>query len=264
MADVSVAYGLSLSAITLVGTDSDSDPLTYAATIPGTTPSTVPATVSVVGNQLTIVPATGFVGSFTVSVTATDGKATSVAKTFQVTVTPLTATLPFTDNFNRANSAFISGYWTKRNGDFQVQGNALVPRGGASSWSVATLNGVSAADVSVEALVNLAAAGNDAGVIARYSGPGDRSMYMGTLVRTSAGVTGQIWKNVNGAWSRVGLSGATASSGTLRLDVIGSSLTLSLNGTAIVSAKDSSITAAGAVGLRSNGTGSSIDSFTAF
>ena len=263
IADVSVAYGLSLSAITLVGTDSDSDPLTYAATIPGTTPSTVPATVSVVGNQLTIVPATGFVGSFTVSVTATDGKATSVAKTFQVTVTPLTATLPFTDNFNRANSAFISGYWTKRNGDFQVQGNALVPRGGASSWSVATLNGVSAADVSVEALVNLAAAGNDAGVIARYSGPGDRSMYMGTLVRTSAGVTGQIWKNVNGAWSRVGLSGATASSGTLRLDVIGSSLTLSLNGTAIVSAKDSSITAAGAVGLRSNGTGSSIDSFTA-
>ncbi|RLS21741.1 MAG: hypothetical protein DWH72_01790, partial [Planctomycetota bacterium] len=263
IADVSAAYGASFSAITLVGTDADSDPLTYTATIPGTTPSTAPATVSVVGNQLSIVPTSGFVGSFTVSVTITDGKTTSVAKTFRVTVTPLTATLPFTDDFNRANSAFISGYWTKRNGDFQVQGNALVPRGGASSWSVATLNGVSAADVRVESYVNLAAAGNDAGIIARYSGPDDQNMYMGTLVQTTAGVTGQIWKNVNGAWSRVGISGIAASSGTLRFDVIGSSLTLSLNNITLVSAQDSSITTAGAIGVRSNGTGVAIDSFTA-
>ncbi len=60
-----------------------------------------------------------------------------------------------------------------------------------------------------------------------------------------------------------GRSHEAASSGTLRLDFIGSSLTLSLNGTAIVSAKDSFITVTGAVALRSNGTESSIDSFTA-
>ena len=243
--DVSAAYGASFSAITLVGTDADSDPLTYTATIPGTTPSTAPATVSVVGNQLSIVPASGFVGSFTVSVTTTDGKATSVAKTFRVTVTPLTATLPFTDDFNRANSSFISAYWTTQAGSLALVNNSVVATGAATS--LLTVNGISAADVSVEAFVNPAFAGNNAGIVARYSGPGDQNMYLGTLVPSSAGFTGQIWKNVNGAWSRVGISGPTTSSGTLRLDVIGSSLTLSLNGTAIVSAQDSSITTAGAV-----------------
>ena len=138
--------------------------------------------------------------------------------------------------------------------------NAVVATGATAS--VLTVNGISAADVSVEAFVNPAVSDNNAGIVARYSGPGDQNMYLGTLVRSSAGVTGQIWKNVNGVWSRVGISGIAASSGTLRFDVIGSSLTLSLNGTAIVSAQDSSITTAGAVGVRSNQTGSSIDSFS--
>jgi hypothetical protein len=178
---------------------------------------------------------------------------------------PVTATLPFSDDFNRADSTYISGYWTERSGDFQVVGNASTSR--SPTVSLMTVNGISAADVSVQANISLApsiaSSGlSVAGLVARYSGPGDSNMYVASLIRDSAGITGQIYRNVGGTWTRLAIGNTTSTTGVLQFDVVGTSLTLSLNGTVIAAATDGVITAAGGVGLRCFGT-STVDSYAA-
>ena len=194
------------------------------------------------------------------SVTTTDGLATSVAKTFRVTVTPLTATLPFTDDFNRANSSFISPYWTTQAGSLALVNNAVVTTGAAAS--VLTVNGISAADVSVSAVINTSTS-PAVGLVARYTGTGDNGMYYGTIVRNATGYVGSIWKNVNNTWSQIASQTAASGVGVLRFDVIGSNLSLWLNNQQVVSVVDVSITGPGTAGIRFYGGGGGlVDSFS--
>ncbi len=75
-----------LAATSLVATLDSSfyqDPSLLWNALPGVP---VPATVSVTANQLTITPAAGFVGTFTVQASVSDGIATAM-KSFTITVT---------------------------------------------------------------------------------------------------------------------------------------------------------------------------------
>lgn len=132
----------------------------------------------------------------------------------------------------------------------------------AGVWSIATVNGLSATDVTVEADISCVKMA-DTGLVARYSGPGDTFMYVANLVANSQVSTIQIWKNVDGAWSCLGRSGPVENSGTLRFSVVGSSLTVGFNGIDVISVTDSSISEPGAVGLRAGGS-TAIRNFRAF
>ena len=99
-----------------------------------------------------------------------------------------------------------------------------------------------------------AAAGQATGLVARYSGPGDANMYLAQLANAgAAGNYVQIWRSVGGVWSLLSSVKVAASSGTLRFTVAGTSLRSYLDGQLITAATDSSITAAGSVGLRAVG-----------
>ena len=78
--------------LALSATDADKDPITFSAQVLPINGQTPAVALSLQGNQLTINPALGFVGTCTVQVSATDGKAT-VTQTFTVTVTNTAPTL---------------------------------------------------------------------------------------------------------------------------------------------------------------------------
>jgi hypothetical protein len=179
-------------------------------------------------------------------------------------VTGSGATLPFNDNFNRADAPALGNPWAERVGAIGVSGQQAVAQ--AAGASVATLLGISAADVSVQATVAVGAgtAARSPGLVARYSGPGDTNFYAGFLTYNPGGsLTADIWRSVAGAWTHLASAPVSSSSGTLRFDIQGTSLNLYLNGTLAASTTDGTITAPGSVGLRGYGAGVSWDDFSA-
>lgn len=167
----------------------------------------------------------------------------------------------FTDAFTQAAGTALSGSWKIDAGGFQVQNNRAVSTPGV--YSVATLPGVSEANVTVQANVDVSGvATGHADLVARYSGPGDTNMYVAMLSKDSATTFNtRIYRNVGGTWTL--LKSATVGTGTglLRFDVVGSSLRLYLNGALVASATDTAITAAGSVGIR--GINAAFDDFSA-
>jgi subtilisin family serine protease len=82
-------------AVNLVASDPDGDALTFSARAfsnAQTQSGAVPVTLSISGTQLLITPAAGFSGTFYVSVTASDGQATT-SRSFKVTVANTAPTL---------------------------------------------------------------------------------------------------------------------------------------------------------------------------
>src|SRR5208283_191149 len=119
-----------------------------------------------------------------------------------------------------------------------------------------------AADVSVQADVNLAALGvSKAGLVARYTGSGDNDMYLGELVGTNGTYAAVIYRNVGGTWTQLASSAVATGAGTLGFQVFGNSLKLFLNGVLVTSALDSAIQGPGLVGIRA--ITASIDNFSA-
>ena len=173
---------------------------------------------------------------------------------------PTIVTLPFVDDFNRPDTAYVSANWTKRIGSITLTSNAVVSR--VAGPSVMTLANLAVADAAVQAFVNVGAA-SSAGLVARYTGPGDANMYLGTLSRVTGGYNGRIWRHGAAGWVLIASGAAAGGSGTLRFEVVGSSLTLSLNGRQIAAAFDTAITRAGAVGIRFVAAGASADNFLA-
>lgn len=173
---------------------------------------------------------------------------------------PTIVTLPFVDNFNRPDTPYVSASWTKRIGSITLASNAVVSR--IAGPSVMTLANLAVADVSAQAFVNVGAA-SAAGLVARYTGPGDANMYVGTLARVAGGYAGRIWRHGAAGWVQLASGAALGGSGTLGFEVVGSSLTLSLNGRQIAAAFDTTITRAGAVGIRFVAAGASADNVVA-
>src|SRR5262249_31295374 len=63
--------------ISLNATDANGDPISFSARVVSGTPSTPAATLTISGNQLTVTPPAGFIGSFVVEVAASDGSLSS-------------------------------------------------------------------------------------------------------------------------------------------------------------------------------------------
>jgi hypothetical protein len=167
--------------------------------------------------------------------------------------------LPFSDNFNAATNQQLSNSWLNQAGIYQVAGGVAQ---GAASFNLATVNGVSAANVFVQADINLGVSGLQyAGTVARYSGPADQNMYWGAVVGNNGAFQAVIYRNVNGTWTQLNPFTAIGSgTGTLRFEVVGSSLKLFLNNSLIAFANDTAVTAPGTVGIR--GGADSYDNFS--
>src|SRR5262249_21350053 len=100
--------------------------------------------------------------------------------------------LPFSDPFNATPNLQLSTNWVDRAGNFSTQGDKAT---GTAALNVATVNGVSQADVFVQGDVTLAP-NQFAGLVGRYLGGGDNNMYFAALVQTTPTI-GQavIWRN---------------------------------------------------------------------
>lgn len=161
------------------------------------------------------------------------------------------ASFPYVDAFARADSPRIGAGWTVESGQFAVSGGKLV--GAQGTLNVASLNGVSSANVTVSAFMDARDPGVYPGLIARHQGSGDSNMYLGSLVNRSGATFAEIWRNVGGTWTQLRSTAVSSAAGALRFDVNGDTLTLSFNGDVVASVVDNAITAPGTVGVRGAG-----------
>lgn len=167
-------------------------------------------------------------------------------------VTLNSATLPFSDDFSSlALGNQLNDNWLARAGAFTGNGaGAMIS--GAAGVDLATVNGIAQANVYVQADIAIAPTGvHSAGLVARYSGVGDKNMYFGTIVGSSGIYTAYIYRNLNGVWTILASARVTTGTGTLRFEAVGSSLKLFLNGQLVALAYDSAL-ASGTVGLRAS------------
>src|SRR5262249_9262449 len=112
--------------------------------------------------------------------------------------------LPFSDDFNRANSGTPGTHYTVPLGAGSVSliNNQLAGPGG--SYDVAVYNTAAVADVSVQAVVSLGTSGAGlAGLVARYSGGGDQNMYYAGVNVAAGTYYATINKNVGGTWTQL-------------------------------------------------------------
>jgi hypothetical protein len=211
-----------------------------------------------VNNQLAVSANDTSLATGTVGIRASAGATISGA--FSASIVPQTnVTLPFSDNFSSTVNGQLSSSWLNQVGSFTVANNLV---NGASALDIATLNGVNQTNVDLRANVNVAASGQFAGLVARYSGPGDMNWYWGGLYNNGSSVLAQIYVNINGNWRLLASNNVSASGSTpIEFVVNGSSLQLKVNGQLAASASDSEL-ASGTVGIRASA-GTSVGSFSA-
>ena len=164
----------------------------------------------------------------------------------------------FADNFNRAVDT-LGANWTKQSSNPDINGaNQLEGKGAGAN--TATVNGVAVADVVLQADFNLGAITTQAGLVARYQGTGDNNMYVGMVTGALGARRASIWRNLNGAWTRIANVEGAANSGTLRFEAIGSLLKLFIDGTQVLEVVDTSFRT-GLNGVRL-GQGGLVDNFS--
>jgi hypothetical protein len=161
------------------------------------------------------------------------------------------ANLPFSENFGdpsyvSTSNSGLSSSWQNQAGVVSVSNSNATGQGPVNT---ATVNGVSQADVTLQADVNVQR-GQSAGLIARYQRTGDKNMYWGAVVSSGKQFVVAIWINVNGFWTRLTALTSIGSTGrgTLQFTVIGHLLRLYRNGTLVVSVNNARLTT-GAVGI---------------
>ncbi len=165
-------------------------------------------------------------------------------------IVPTNAAIPFADPFTQTDGAQLARTWTERAGNFGVAGNQLIANG--PSLSIATVNGPPSANVSVLADVALGAK-QSAGLIARYQSNG--SYYLGQVVAnsTGTGVTFYLYRYASGVYTRLAMTSMTTTgTGTLRLEVVGTSLQLFFGSTLVASAVDATISNGGLTGIHAS------------
>jgi hypothetical protein len=171
------------------------------------------------------------------------------------------ASPPFTDEFAKPNDSSLNRVWTERLGAFTIQNEAAVATNLVAN-NLATLNTAALANAIVQADITLATNGASAGLVARYSGPGEANFYLGTVTRTASGFEAHLYRNLAGQYALLATKKLIGFSGTgeLRFEVVGTSLKLFVDNHLQVEASDSMITAAGLVGMRGR-TGAAFDNF---
>ena len=188
------------------------------------------------------------------------GSQTTYANFNASVLTAAAASLTFNDSFTTGNTlGQLANTWSTRNGDFTVSGG--VANGQNPSSNLAVVSAIIAADVTVSADVNVQT-GQQAGVVARYAGTGDDTMYLAVLDNTTGTPVVKIFRNSGNGFVQLGETALVQSnSGTLSLQVKGSALRLSFNGALLVDAIDLAPLGAGSVGIR--GTQTMFDNFSA-
>jgi len=180
-----------------------------------------------------------------------------------------TGALRFQDDFGTpAVGAQLPLPWVNNAGNFVIDTDATtlsqVAMANAVGTSIASLSGVNAADVYSQALVTLAPGdGPLVGVIARANFTAtNSSYYLGTLYRSGGTVYAIILKVSNGVTSTIGIATAspTTVTGTLRLEVVGTSMKLFLDGNLVTYGNDAAPLSAGSVGIYST-QNSTVDDF---
>ena len=115
--------------------------------------------------------------------------------------------------------------------------------------STAVNTQVTATDMTVKATVQLASGVSAAGLVARWTGPGDDNYYWGTLVSDGTSQSLQIYRKLNGTVEHLGSQPTSATGGLLQFSVLGDLLRLSLE-TDVLDVTDTAITGAGFGGVR--------------
>lgn len=167
----------------------------------------------------------------------------------------------FLDNFDRANNAALGAPWLAQLGALGIVGNRAQGTG-TSTVHIATLAGVSVADVDLYATLNVVP-GQQAGIIARYSGGSDLNFYFAALRSDVAGNTvARLVRRVNGVAAELAVVEGVAASGVLRFRLVGSTLQLFLDGRLLATLEDATLKS-GTVGLSTTGS-STLDNFQAW
>jgi len=214
--------------------------------------------IRVAGAYDTAIPGAGGVGMRITGKGATLDNYVQVALTAPV---PVNATLPFTDTFTGADSPFVPASWTRRIGNLATTNNVVVSR--FDNVSIMALNGVSTRDSSAQAFVNIVN-GTAVNLVARYTGAGDARMYCAGLVRVGFNYFGKIWMNTGAGWVVLASGLSPGGSGVMRFEVVGTALTLFLNGRQLAAASNKAITGPGTLGIRFVGPGAVADNYQAF
>ncbi len=152
-----------------------------------------------------------------------------------------TATLPFTDDFNRSDRSLNGDNgWTANNAGFgtiNIVSNQVVCAGVSNGcWSKNTSNGVSASNHYAQIKVASGLSGDIGGPLVRYTD--NNNFYVGRCNAASGGHVYELYKRVGGTYTLINsLNEAFASEPFLvKLEVNGTSLIFSLwNGSSWVS-----------------------------
>ncbi len=214
--------------------------------------------IRVAGAYDTAIPGAGSVG---IRLTGSGASLDNYSQSTLTAPVPVNAVLPFTDTFDGAESFFVPAAWTKRIGNLAVANNVVVSR--FNNVSIMALNGVSTRDSSAQAFVNIVN-GTAVNLVARYTGAGDARMYCAGLVRSGFNYFGKIWMNTGTGWVVLASGLSPGGSGIMRFEVVGTALTLFLNGRQLAAASNKAIAGPGTLGIRFVGPGAVADNYQAF
>jgi hypothetical protein len=239
-------------------------------TSPGLYPARNVATI--VGDRASLTVTANTFGSptpYNVVVSAAGGDL--VPPPFKLTVVAPGFSDPFTRPSGSAGS--LGNFWAEVanvnntiNPEFTISSNAAMPHNsGANTLNAAIVNDFTPADVSVSAQVsiNTIASLSYGGVMARLNN-GNTEAYVGVLANALGqhrAFLGLLQGTAIHFFANVSLGSTT--SGLLTLDVFGSSLRLFLGSTLLASATDTTLTAAGGVGIVDENAVSTFTNFSA-
>ncbi len=177
-----------------------------------------------------------------------------------------TPSLPFNTasngDFNQSSPNQLSSNWINQVGNYTVASGTATANGLDGNLDLATLSGVSVANVTVQASVTVSGVDQNAALVSRYTGSGDQNYYLGGLANTGSSVEAYLYQNVNGVFTLLQSQTVAATSGTLVMVTSGTSLSLTYNGVQLFAVANSSLTAGGSVGMRATA-GATISSFSA-
>lgn len=162
------------------------------------------------------------------------------------------ATLPFATSFDPTPSGGLEPVWSLELGGYSTASGSAVA---TASPSIATLNGLLVTNATFEAAIRLPGVGSYAGFVARSTTLGEQDMLWAGLVNRGGPLRAEIWRNLGGAWTLLGVgtlpAGGTTDPHDVRFSAVNGSLELSVDGSLLATASDT-ILGIGRVGMRAS------------
>ncbi len=164
--------------------------------------------------------------------------------------------LPFTDPLNTSTNPFAgqlnNANWIETAGNFAVTANGAT---GVAAVNLATLIGPNQSAANLALTIAFSAANQTAGLVALFSGAGDRNYYYASVTSTSVPGVVQVnlYKNINGIPTKLlATKRVSGFNGGLEFAVVGNTLTLSTDNVQQLQITDFSITGAGLLAIRTS------------